>query len=58
MKSIIEKLSDVLSDEEWDLLYKEVRSKILNDLLREKYVKMILDSENNKKIYKILNDSK
>lgn len=58
MKSIIEKLSDVISDEEWDLLYKEVRSKILNDLLREKYVKMILDSENNKKIYKILNDSK
>lgn len=58
MKSIIEKLSDVISDEEWDLLYKEVRNKILNDLLREKYVKMILDSENNKKIYKILNDSK
>ena len=58
MESIIEKLSDVISDEEWDLLYKEVRNKILNDLLREKYVKMILDSENNKKIYKILNDSK
>lgn len=58
MKSIIKKLSDVISDEEWDLLYKEVRNKILNDLLREKYVKMILDSENNKKIYKILNDSK
>lgn len=58
MKSIIKKLSDVISDEEWDLLYKEVRNKILNDLLREKYVKMILDSENNKKIHKILNDSK
>ena len=29
MKSIIEKLSDVISDEEWDLLYNEVRNKIL-----------------------------
>jgi hypothetical protein len=58
MKSIIEKLSDVISDEEWDLLYNEVRNKILNELLREKYVKMILDSEETKRIFKILNDSK
>ena len=58
MKSIIEKLSDIISDEEWDLLYNEVRNKVLNDLLKEKYVKMILDSEENNKLYKILNDSK
>ena len=29
MKSIIEKLSDIISDEEWDLLYNEVRNKVL-----------------------------
>ena len=57
-KDIINKLSDIISEEEWDILYNEVRNKVLNDLLREKYVKMIFDSEENNKLYKILNDSK
>ena len=57
-ENIIKRLNDVIGDEEWELLYNEVRNKVLNDLLREKYVKMIFDSEENNKLYKILNDSK
>lgn len=58
MKKIIGKLGDIISEEEWDLLYYEVREKVLNDILKEKYVKMILGDEERRKVLKILNDNK
>ena len=57
MSKIIKKLSDVISEEEWNLLYNEVRYKVLNDLFREKYSNILNNNNNNKEI-QILKDNK
>ena len=58
MSKIIKKLSDVISEEEWNLLYNEVRYKVLNDLFREKYSNILNNNNNNNKEIQILKDNK
>ena len=46
---------DVLSKEDWDKLYDEVKKEVLTDILKEKYVDLIMNNGQSK-LKKILNE--
>lgn len=57
--NIINLWDDVLSKEDWDKLYDEVKKEVLTDILKEKYVDLIMNngqSKLNNKLKKVLND--
>lgn len=58
--NIINYWDNILSEEDWNKLYNEVRKEILNDLLKEKYVEIIMkdgNTELDNTIRKVLSDN-
>ena len=45
--NIINQWDDIISKEEWEELYNEVRFEVLNDIIKEKYLKRIIGGEEN-----------
>ena len=45
--NIINQWDDIISEEEWEELYNEVRFEVLNDIIKEKYLKRIIGGEEN-----------
>ena len=41
--NVVNLWDNIISKEEWEKLYDEVREKVLYDLFRDKYAKMVLD---------------
>ena len=56
MNKIIGKLSDIISEEEWDLLYYEVREEVLNDLFKKEIVDIILSGKDEVNKIKVLRE--
>ena len=56
MNKIIGKLSDIISEEEWDLLYYEVREEVLNDLFKKEIVDIILSGKDEVNKVKVLRE--
>lgn len=51
---------EILSEEDWEKIYNEVRKEVISNLIREKYIKVILkgdkESEIDKELKRVLND--
>ena len=51
---------EILSEEDWEKIYNEVRKEVIGNLIREKYIKVILkgdkESEIDKELKRLLND--
>lgn len=54
--NIINLWDGVLSKEDWDKLYDEVKKEVLTDILKEKYVDLIMNNEQSK-LKKVLKDN-
>jgi hypothetical protein len=55
--NIINQWDDIISEEEWEELYNEVRFEVLNDIIKEKYLKRIIGGdENNSKLKNVIID--
>ena len=56
--NIINQWDNIISEEEWEQLYNEVRFEVLNDIIKEKYLKKIIggDEEINRKLKKVIID--
>ena len=50
---------EILSEEDWEKIYNEVRKEVISNLIREKYIKVILkgdkESEIDKELKRVLN---
>ena len=56
--NIINQWDNIISEEEWEQLYNDVRFEVLNDIIKEKYLKKIIggDEEINRKLKKVIID--
>ena len=55
--NIINQWDDIISKEEWEELYNEVRYEVLNDIIKEKYLKRIMgDGDIDKKLKNVIID--
>lgn len=56
--NIINQWDNIISEEEWEQLYNEVRFEVLNDIIKEKYLKKIIggDEEINRRLKKVIID--
>ena len=55
--NIINQWDDIISKEEWEELYNEVRYEVLNDIIKEKYLKRIMgDGDTDKKLKNVIID--
>ena len=56
--NIINQWDNIISEEEWEQLYNDVRFEVLNDIIKEKYLKKIIggDEEINMKLKKVIID--
>ena len=56
--NIINQWDNIISEEEWEQLYNDVRFEVLNDIIKEKYLKKIMggDEETNRKVKKVIID--
>ena len=55
--NIINQWDDIISKEEWEELYNEVRYEVLNDIIKEKYLKRIMgDGGIDKKLKNVIID--
>ena len=55
--NIINQWDDIISEEEWEELYNEVRFEVLNDIIKEKYLKRIMgDGDIDKRLKNVIID--
>ena len=55
--NIINQWDNIISEKEWEELYNEVRFEVLNDIIKEKYLKRIIGGdENNSKLKNVIID--
>ena len=55
--NIINQWDNVISEKEWEELYNEVRFEVLNDIIKEKYLKRIMgDGDFDKKLKNVIID--
>tara|TARA_B110000305_G_C19332440_1_gene584713 strand:+ start:585 stop:830 length:246 start_codon:yes stop_codon:yes gene_type:complete len=56
--NIINQWDDIISKDEWKKLYNEVRKEVIEDIIKEKYVDLIINGEEeiDKKLKKVISD--
>ena len=58
--NIVNLWDNIISDKDWEKLYNEVRKEVISNLIKEKYIKVILkgdeESEIDKELRRVLND--
>lgn len=58
--NIINHWDNIISDKDWEKIYNEVRKEVISNLIKEKYIKVILkgdkESEIDKELKRVLND--
>tara|TARA_R110000803_G_scaffold117809_1_gene186263 strand:- start:30 stop:227 length:198 start_codon:yes stop_codon:yes gene_type:complete len=56
--NIINQWDDIISKEEWDKLYYEVRKEVVEDIIKEKYVELIINGEEeiDKRLKKVISE--
>ena len=56
--NIINQWDDIISKDEWKKLYNEVRKEVIEDIIKEKYVDLIINDEEeiDKKLKKVISD--